>query len=109
MDYCNSPSYWADGIGTYLNNPFAFELRFLPFEKPKLGKDIHLVTCMKDEKYYFNIEWTYVPGDQSSIDDNSYTDNSLKSSNLYDLQGRRLQHTPAKGLYIQDGKKRVVR
>lgn len=29
------------------------------------------------------------------------------SGNLYDLQGRRLQHTPAKGVYIQDGKKYI--
>ena len=109
VDYCNSPSYWADGIGTYLNNPFAFELRFLPFEEPKLGKDIHLVTCMKDEKYYFNIEWTYVPGDQSSINKGCYTDNSTIESRLYDLQGRQLRHAPTKGVYIQDGKKWVVK
>ena len=31
------------------------------------------------------------------------------SDRLYDLHGRRLQHTPAKGVYIQDGKKRVVK
>jgi hypothetical protein len=39
----------------------------------------------------------------------------IKSSNLnsdgaiYDLQGRRLSSLPAKGLYIQNGKKRMVR
>ena len=28
---------------------------------------------------------------------------------IYDLQGRQLRHAPAKGVYIQDGKKRVVK
>ena len=28
---------------------------------------------------------------------------------IYDLQGRRLQYAPVKGVYIQDGKKRVVK
>ena len=29
------------------------------------------------------------------------------SGKLYDLQGRRLQYAPAKGVYIQDGKKYI--
>ena len=42
------------------------------------------------------------------VDDKSiYTNNSPKGPRLYDLQGRRLQHTPAKGVYIQDGKKYI--
>ena len=31
------------------------------------------------------------------------------SDNLYDLQGRQLRHAPAKGVYIQNGKKFIVR
>ena len=31
------------------------------------------------------------------------------SNTLYDLQGRKLQQTPQKGLYIQNGKKRIMR
>ena len=109
VDYSNASSSWVDGIGTYLSNPFAFELRFLPFEEPKLGKDIIVITCMKDGKYYFNVNWTYEPGNQSSINEGSYTDYSTKYPHLYDLQGRQLRHAPAKGVYIQDGKKRVVK
>lgn len=33
----------------------------------------------------------------------------LRKDKLYDLQGRQLRHAPAKGVYIQDGKKRVVK
>jgi len=38
---------------------------------------------------------------ESSTDDTSQA--------IYDLQGRLLRHAPAKGVYIQDGKKRVVK
>ena len=109
VDYSNESCDWIDGVGAYLSNPFAFELRFLPFEEPKLGKDIHVITCIKDGKYYFYIDWMVEPIEPSSIDGRIYTNNSLKESHLYDLQGRRLQHLPAKGVYIQDGKKRVVK
>ena len=34
---------------------------------------------------------------------------SLREGSIYDLQGRRLSEKPAKGLYIQNGVKRVVR
>ena len=34
---------------------------------------------------------------------------SVQSSATYDLQGRRLQGRPAKGLYIENGRKRVVK
>lgn len=44
--------YRIDGVGAPLNNPFAFELRFLPFDGPKLGKNIVVHTCMKDDKYF---------------------------------------------------------
>ena len=37
------------------------------------------------------------------------TATSEANHQIYDLQGRRLQHTPAKGVYIHDGKKRVVK
>ena len=46
---------------------------------------------------------------EDSIDDNSYTDKSPKESRIYDLQGRQLSHAPAKGVYIQDGKKQIVK
>ena len=110
VDYSNDPCFWVDGVGNIGHNPFAFEFNFLPYDEPKLGKSTYVHTCMKDGEYIYSMEWISVPiDDPEAIDKSIYTDNSLKSSNLYDLQGRRLQHTPAKGVYIQDGKKRVVR
>jgi SPX domain protein involved in polyphosphate accumulation len=46
----------------------------------------------------------------------TYIDTAIKSlkfdntsHKLYDLQGRRLTKAPAKGLYIQNGKKLIVK
>ena len=61
VDYINDSSSWIDGVGDYLTNPFAFEFTFLPYGEPKFGKDISVITCMKDGKYIFNNEWMAVP------------------------------------------------
>ena len=52
-------------------------------------------------------EWvTYVPTNIALLNRNG---NHSKSLKLYDLQGRRLQGKPSKGVYIQDGKKYMVK
>jgi hypothetical protein len=61
VDYSNGSSYWFDGVGAPLNNPFAFELPFLPFDEPKLGKDIVVRTCMKDGKCIYMLDWLAEP------------------------------------------------
>ena len=108
VDYSNDPCFWVDGVGNIGHNPFAFEFNFLPYDEPKLGKSTYVRTCMKDGEYIYSMEWTSVPiDDPEAIDKSIYTNNSPKGPRLYDLQGRRLQHTPAKGVYIQDGKKYI--
>ena len=107
LDYSHDSSFWIEGVGAYLNNPFAFELTFLPFDKSKLDKNIYVLTCMKAGKYLFNIEWTAEPMNPSSIDYSSHPDNNNKGSHLYDLNGRQLNGTPQKGVYIKNGKKYV--
>ena len=37
------------------------------------------------------------------------TSKTEKFSKIYDLQGRRLNKTPLKGMYVQDGKKRIIK
>ena len=80
------------------------------------------VDFMVDHPFYFTIE--HIPthtilfvgrmmeisssaGSQQGI--KNITATSEANHQIYDLQGRRLQHTPAKGVYIHDGKKRVVK
>ena len=108
VDYSNDPCFWVDGVGNIGHNPFAFEFNFLPYDEPKLGKSTYVRTCMKDGEYIYSMEWTSVPiDDPEAIDKSIYTNNSPKGPRLYDLQGRRLQHVPTKGVYIQDGKKYI--
>ena len=106
---CNDSSYWMDGVGAPLNNPFAFELCCFPFDKPRLGKDIEVITCMKDGKYVFKREWLAGPVEPASIGDNIYVGNYGKDRYLYNLQGIRIDNVPSSGIYIQNGRKYVVR
>ena len=109
IDYSNAPGFWVDGVGAPGTNPFAFEFCIHLFDKPKLGKYIFVRTCMKDGKYIFNFDWMVLPIDPSSIHDNNNANNSPDGSRLFDLQGRRLVTPPTKGVYIQNGRKVVVR
>ena len=106
IDYSHDVGIWIEGVGDYIHNPFAFEFSSLIYDKPKLGKNMWVHSCMKDGKHIFNINWT---AEISAIEERMYIDNSPKDSPLYDLQGRRLTSQPSKGVFIKDGKKVVVR
>ena len=108
VDFSNNSSCWIDGVGDAGNNPFAFEFTFLPVDVCKLGKRIRTITCMKDGKYVYNLQWMAEPMG-TSIYDNNHIDNSPKDSNFYDLQGRRIDNTPTRGVYIVNGKKKVIK
>ena len=58
--------------------------------------------------YYLNIDINGIPSALTTI--RNITDaTSGASSVIYDLQGRRLPATPQKGMYIQNGKKIVIK
>ena len=113
VDYSNDLGYWIDGAGALYNNPFAFEFSHLLFDEPKLGKEMNVLTCMKDGKYVFHPDWMYSPIEPPSTDmtypmlkeGQSWADGQA----IFDLQGRRLESEPIKGIYIQNGKKVVVK
>ncbi len=108
IDYSNAPGFWVDGVGAPFTNPFAFEYSMHIYDQPKLGKDISVRSCIKDGEYVFNEDWMSMPI-ETSIDERNHTDNSPKDSYIYDLQGRRLTSKPAKGLYIQNGRKMIAK
>jgi len=92
---------WKEGIGA-LGNPFALELYG---DKPKLGKVMSVVSCMKDKQFLYQTDWRVQPMNIESICHNS----SLQTSVTFDLQGRRLTTKPQHGLYIRDSRKYVVK
>jgi hypothetical protein len=108
MDYSHAGS-WIDGVGDYMHNPFALEFSNLIYDEPKLGKEMCIVTCMKDGNYIFDINWLSEPCEPTSIESSNHVNSFQKNSLLYDLQGRQLNSQPGKGVFIQNGKKVMVK
>lgn len=111
-----SGTSWIEGVGAPKTNPFAIEFNYLLYDKTKLGIDIYLRSCIVDGKQIFSATWMAVPCVPLAIDDRTYTDNTKKSTYLYDLSGRRVSASSVtsarsalpKGIYIH-GKRKVVK
>lgn len=92
---------WLEGAGNIYTNPFGFE--FID-EDATFGFPISVFSCINgEEKYLYDRTWNSVPNSIQEINKES------NDSNIYDFQGRRLSDKPDKGLYIQNGKKYVVK
>ena len=61
IEYSIGSTCWFDGVGAPINNPFAFEPAFLPFDEPKLGKDLVVRTCFMNGECIYMIEWLAEP------------------------------------------------
>ena len=108
VDYNNDIGSWVSGAGAVWYNPFDFEFCFSLSDKRKFDKVISVRSCIKDGEYIFNEDWMSMPI-ETSIDERNYTNNSPKDDHFFDLQGRRLTGNPTKGVYIQNGKKVMVK
>ena len=64
---------------------------------------VQMVYKLDGQEYCSNI----VSGTLTGV--KNVLDNQRSLTSYYDLQGRRLQEAPAKGLYIKDGKKYLVK
>ena len=113
LNFSYGPGTWVVAVGApYSSNPFSKDNLDLYYRdvEPKFGKYIDVRTCMKDGEYIYMDDWRTSHGSPiTSIDDISPVDNSPIDSPLYDLQGRRLNAQPSKGVFIQSGKKVVVK
>jgi len=105
LAYSHDVGTWVEGVGSVSGNPFDFEL---VSDRPSASAQwIELVSCMADGKIFFNREWLSEP--IGPVDIHSPLGlNKFAASMIYDLQGRCLQGQPRRGLYIQDGQKKVV-
>ena len=93
--------YWVEGIGSsqMLNNPTIGGYNgFEYFEGD---------SCLFTRNEFF------LPrngsGTATEVRTSSIKDQPLKPSPIFDLQGRRLSEKPKRGMYIQNGKKYVIR
>lgn len=93
---------WIEGTGSVYGNPFAFELYG---DKNILEPEIHVVYCKAGGDVIYRISWMAEPvniGEQQA-------EKQSTATSLYDLQGRQLQGKPERGVYIQDGRKYVIK
>lgn len=88
--------YWIEGIGC-MDGPH------FPFWWEAIGSSSLLLSC------YDGDECIFASDDLNQIVNIQTVIKKFSSDKLYDLQGRQLRHAPVKGVYIQDGKMRVVK
>ena len=108
VDFRDYYGKWIEGVGAVSNCPFDIK-----YDNDVIfDKDVWVRTVMKDGEYVYNDEWSakpsFPPG-PTLIDNRRRIDTPYKNSPLYDLQGRQLKSLPNKGVYIQNGKKVVVK
>ena len=90
------PSVWVEGIGSpyLLSEPLGHLLSD--------GNVSYLVSCKEDGQSVFSASDFDAGGNTNAI---KQAEQHLPSGIVFDLQGRRLQGKPVKGIYIRDGKK----
>ena len=104
INFYNGLGVWVEGIGNAYGNPFACDLYS---DELSFGIPITVISCVKDDVCYYWREWMSEPSSgPSSIQEMS---KSTSDAPIYDLQGRRLSATPQKGVYIQNGKKKLIK
>jgi len=115
---CYPYNIWVEGAGPFLGNPFVAGGLIDCGDEPDpiFGYPLYLISCIKGEKRMYHTDWSAVifidpedeeeEGDPTSIQEMS---KSTPDAPIYDLQGRRLSAAPQKGVYIQNGKKKLVK
>ena len=108
-NYWGEPLYWIEGIGSTWNGPFGDR-----FDSghglPGSYYGTRLLSVYDGDKCIFDIDEFNKSRLATRVKEcNDYPQPYELSSAIFDLQGRRLMQKPAKGVYIQDGKKVVVK
>ena len=90
---------WVEGIGSIGGPVATWQLG--------AATPVHeMVSCMQDGCLLFSVSDFF---QTQSVKPTSYTTVQTDKPLIYDLQGRRLNAKPTKGVYIQNGKKYVMK
>ena len=94
---------WVEGVGSATSG---IEDQHPDAEPPvrKPGEYTTFVSCYEDGECIFTSEDFYIMTAMRSI-----RTSTNKDTNIYDLRGHLLTGKPAKGVYIQNGKKKLVK
>lgn len=94
---------WIEGVGSVTSG----------IEDYVLGENVggfcQLIKCYVDDKVFYEHEFDKNTPQYVSLGISSRFDSKQQHQALFDLQGRRVEGQPRSGVYIQDGRKRVVR
>ena len=93
VEYSGRPATWVEGIGS--RNDFPLNAWYVEMVS---SYSWWLTKCYDSDHVFYEV-------DPSSIVNADFSHPSI--STIFDLQGRRLNEQPAKGVYIQDGRKYV--
>ena len=104
VDYSEGYGVWIGGVGSVYGNPFAFELQG---DESKLGSNIRLVSCKTDNVFIFHLGWMAEPIIPTSINKITYQ-YPPSCQFLFDLQGRPVVGTPKRGIYVKEGRKKII-
>lgn len=90
---------WVEGIGSNVGP-------FFPWF-PLQPQHAFVMTCSVDKTFIFGSSDFYTSFEPDAISTTRHIVN--KNRNFYNLQGHRMSSTPGNGIYIQNGKKRIMR
>ena len=108
-NYWGEPLYWIEGIGSTWNGPFGDRFDS-GHEIPGSYYGTRLLSVFDGDKCIFDIDEFNKSRLATRVKECNDSPQPYESSSaIFDLQGRRLTQKPAKGVYIQDGKKVVVK
>ena len=96
--------YWVEGIGSAR---YGIEANNLEMHDRLPGVTEYFISCYENGKCLFTAEDFAKPA--YTTDMQTLRNSTLQEEPFYNLQGRRLSATPQKGVYIQNGKKKLVK
>ena len=108
LDWLTSANYFYLGMGSFWGSAPAVFDDLLIYNRALTQDDITGLNTMENRNYDFS-SGQYTPTGISFLE-GSETDNSngLYDAEIYDLNGRRLNGAPQKGIYIKGGKKKIA-
>ena len=97
---CTEADVWVEGIGSLIYGITGMNVMYT-------GSDPYLESCVENQILLYSRSGDATGiGDAPRLNDKGQMTND-KRGGLYDLQGRRLTQKPEKGVYIENGRKRV--
>jgi arabinan endo-1,5-alpha-L-arabinosidase len=107
LDWLSSANYFYLGMGSFWGSAPAEFDDILIYNRALTQEDITGLNTMENRDYNF-ASGHYTPTGIFSLEEEEPAVKKPVDGRIYDLNGRILNATPRKGIYIQDGKKKIA-